>query len=161
LIDSWSAVDLHLPVNIAHNPNLESIHYELGTKPSSRIAADMFSSNSFNKITTIGFNIRNKSLCDVNEATQLRRLGIILVSQSFAGLSRILVRLVDDWPYATSPERERHMAYALNIIYDAFQFARARGILEVVHLTYQRRQWERDITDDCFSKKMSGVPIAG
>jgi hypothetical protein len=157
------AVALHPPLNTIHNPNLESVHYELATKFSSHIAADMFSSISVNKITTIGFDVRHRSLYDVNEIAQLKRLGVILASQSFSGLSRILVRFEYEWQYAPSAQlenpalSERNMAYSLNVIHDAFQFARARGILELEHLTYQRR---RDITDDCFPAKIfSRAPI--
>lgn len=147
----------HPPLDVFHNTDLDSVHYELGTKFSSQVAVDMFAAISSNKITTVGFDVRHGLLRDVEEACQLKRLGAILASDNFSGLSRILVRLEYDWRYIRRPQFEHNpefksaVDYSLNVIYGAFSFAKERGILEVEQLTYERRHSVRDITDDCFS----------
>jgi hypothetical protein len=151
-------VELRSPLNLIHNTQLESIHYALGTTGSSQLAADMFSSISPNRITTVGFDITHAVLRYVAEQQQLKRLGMILSSQNFSGLSRILVRLEYDWDYSrrrlSDMAFESTMDYSLSVIYDAFQSARARGILEVEHLEDKRRHFKRDMIDDCFSTEI-------
>jgi len=111
---------------------------------------DMLSAVSSNSITTVGFDINHELLRGVEERLQLKRLGKIMASHNFSGVSRILIRLEYDWDYTRESFFEPDMQYALDVIYDAFQFSEAHGILEVEHLMYERRRSERHISDDCF-----------
>jgi hypothetical protein len=106
--------------------------------------------------------MRHGQLGSDKEVDQLRRLGMILASQNFSKLSRILVRLDFDQHYAHGPHSrpeddqrfERNTNHSLNVIYDAFPVARARGILGVENLAYERRLVGQDIiciTDNCLS----------
>jgi hypothetical protein len=146
-------------LNFSHNPQLESVHYDIGRSGSTQDAADMLSAISSNKIKTVGFDINHGLLRNAEEEWQLKRLGTIMASNNFSGVSRILIRLEYDWSYTRSGQPsdtlfELIMQSSLDVIYGAFQFARARGILEVEHLTYERRRSERPITDDCFLAKV-------
>jgi hypothetical protein len=121
----------------------------------------MLSVISPNRITTVGFDTSHRLLRSAEEESQLKRLGTIIASRNFSGVSRILIRVEYDRDYTRSGQPseatfEYAMQYSLDIIYGAFQFARARGMLEVEHLSCERRDSDPEghITDDCFVTKI-------
>jgi hypothetical protein len=102
-------------------------------------AADIVCKLPSTKITTIGIDVWPGFLHQTEAVYHLKRLGRSVTSR-FPRLSRILIRL--EYPDNTS----------LDAIYDAFASCQARGILEVEVLP----SGNRNFTDDCFSKRMSG-----
>lgn len=112
----------------------------------SRVVADMFSTLSTNHIATVGFDTKEGLLRDHVEVQHMQRLDTILASHTFPKLSRILVRL--DY----IPDSKFSLYDSSNIIYHAFRLGRARGIVEVEQLPYERRALIWDLFDDCFGR---------
>jgi hypothetical protein len=92
-----------------------------------QVAANMFSTLPPNRITTVGLDISQNVLRDVEEIEHLERLGVLLSSHYFSRLSRILVRIEGDPPFDDSQV----------VIDRIFSWIRARGILQVEMLPYQ------------------------
>jgi hypothetical protein len=97
----------------------------------SQIVAEMFSKIQSHKITTVVFDTRGRLLYG-SEFRCLRDLDVVLASRSFSGLSTILVRVEYEWLKCAPPYINDRDGLA-NRLYKAFQFARARGTLEVRH----------------------------
>jgi hypothetical protein len=148
-------------LNIKHNPRLESIHYNIGWSGFTAAAVHMLSAISSDRTTTVGFDISHLLVCGVEEERPLKNLGTIMASNNLSGVSCISIRLEYDWDYTRSDHPgeamlEHAMRYSLDVIYGAFQFTRARGILEVEHLSCERHDSDPEghITNDCFVTKI-------
>jgi hypothetical protein len=138
------AAHVHHPINLSHNPHLVSFHYKMAREGLGQAAVDMFSSLSFNSITTVGIDTREELLRDPTEIQQLQRLDAILASPAFSKLSRVLVRLEPE-PYTD----EYPLLESSDIIFRTFRLGHARKMVEVEKLKDERREGIRDLADDC------------
>jgi hypothetical protein len=127
------------------NIHLESLHYNIAMEERIETAVKLISSLSLNDLTAIGFDTTYHLVHRGENTQQLERLDEILASQAFSKLTRILVRL----SYGPLTESEYTLSDAESAVYSVFRRARARGIVEVELLTYERRyDYTRDVADD-------------